>query len=67
MITFGESVLPHQLSHPWPILLATLVQRSVVVIERRIVPARTPACLRTKQGSPVIDVTPSGVVTGRWA
>ena len=35
-----QSVLPHQLSHPRGILPATLVQRPLVVIERRIVPTR---------------------------
>ena len=35
-----QSVLPHQLSHPRPIPPATLIQRSLMVIKRRIAPAR---------------------------
>ena len=43
-----QPVLPHQLAHPRGIPPATLVQRSLMVIKRRIVQLDL-ACLRTSR------------------
>ena len=60
----GQSVFTHQLSHPRPIPPATRVQRPLVVIERRITPARF-RVPQNQQGLHPLKVTFSDVSTTR--
>jgi len=61
-----QSVLPHQLSHPRPIPPAALIQRSLMVIKRRIVPTR----LRVPENQEVLhpseNLTRSTLSTSMW-
>src|SRR5262245_3861550 len=58
-----QSVLPHQRSHPRGIPPATLVQRSLMVIERRVVPARLGVPENQQSLHPQNSLTPSTLST----
>jgi hypothetical protein len=61
-----QPVLPHQLAHPRGIPPATLVQRSLMVIKRRIVPARLGVPENQQSLHPQNSVTPSTLSTSTW-
>src|SRR4030095_263187 len=61
-----QSILPHQLSHPRPVPPSALIQRSLMIITRRIVPARLRVPENQQSLHPHRSVTPSTGSTSTW-